>query len=460
MPDPIEELENFTSPGLSMTPMTASEVRRRGTRMRRRNIALATAGGVAAVAVIATPIAVLAGNQGSSKPEPAPAPDVTWIQEVPQDFDLTAGLPAGTPQRDVVAFDVPGICGDPAWAFDLPEPAVDAVGARDGDPGTDGGTRRALILYADAATASSSLSRLGESVDSCPTDPNGTGAPLVNDVVSADDDSLVFTQQAKDGELLYDLTAYQVEQSGNALYLASSHTAAGGVQVADTEVRRLEDASTPVVAQLCVFSATGCGTGDTVTDSGSGSSPATVIPDDFPLLDGLPTEKATEDFGRFGPSRSRKGLGLTGCGGAALATPDHADLMVGGWHDPAEARERQLITFANAQDAQAYVDRVGTLLTCSTEHSSDGVDTIRSGSETDLGDQSVVFVTWYAQDGAPAVAGFRVTQAVRVGNAVLVSDRINDGAPTRVTGTVVDDLAHDSDERLTDVVDAMAPYAG
>ena len=43
--DPLESLDNF-SEGLHVNSLPASEVRRRGDRMRRRNTALATVGGV------------------------------------------------------------------------------------------------------------------------------------------------------------------------------------------------------------------------------------------------------------------------------------------------------------------------------------------------------------------------------------------------------------------------------
>ena len=244
-----------------MTPLPASEVRRRGTRMRRRNQALSAVGALAVVALIATPLAVLAGHRGSSEPQPAPpAPAVSWRQEIPADLDLTAGLPAGTRQRPTFSFDVSGICGSPAWAFDQSDAPVDGAGAGHADASSEGTIDRALVVYADEAAATDSLTRLRAAVRSCPTDPNGPGLPLANTVVGSgtDDSSLVFTQQAKDGQLLSDLTVYQAVRSGNALYLASSHTSAGGDQVAASETRRLQDASAPVVADLCVFAADGC----------------------------------------------------------------------------------------------------------------------------------------------------------------------------------------------------------
>ena len=50
-----------------MNPLPASEVRRRGDRMRRRNTALATVGGVVAAAVfIGTPVALMSGNDNGT----------------------------------------------------------------------------------------------------------------------------------------------------------------------------------------------------------------------------------------------------------------------------------------------------------------------------------------------------------------------------------------------------------
>ena len=61
MPD-NDDLSSFTdgfSEGMHVNPLPASEVRRRGDRMRRRNTTLATVGGVVAAAVfIGTPVAL------------------------------------------------------------------------------------------------------------------------------------------------------------------------------------------------------------------------------------------------------------------------------------------------------------------------------------------------------------------------------------------------------------------
>ena len=58
--DPIRQLESFDQQGVGVNPLLPAEVRRRGDRRRRRNNLLAAAGALTAVAVIATPWALVA----------------------------------------------------------------------------------------------------------------------------------------------------------------------------------------------------------------------------------------------------------------------------------------------------------------------------------------------------------------------------------------------------------------
>ncbi len=67
-------------------------------------------------------------------------------------------------------------------------------------------------------------------------------------------------------------------------------------------------------------------------------------------------------------------------------------------------------------------------------------------------------MTWYRQDGKPA-PGFRVTEMVRVGNAVVVQDRIADGLNDLVTSAYLEQIIGVSDQSLPGVVDAMCVFA-
>lgn len=273
MPDPIEELHNFPTEGLHVNPLPASEVRRRGDRMRRRNTALATVGAIAAaVIVVATPFAVAnLGNDSAPDLPPssqgtdgtaAPSP---WLQAIPPGFDLGA-LPGGATfrfdTRDDSVIDDFHLCGQPAFSTRSsdPGPAVDTAGARYAEPGTESAAARTLALYRDDAEAQAALEGFRDAVRSCPEDANGQGLTLVNRIEDSRlpaDDSFVYSQRARvDADLFTDLTVFQVARVGNAIYLASESGSAAADDVVTFEVQRLATLSAPVLSQIdATFSA-------------------------------------------------------------------------------------------------------------------------------------------------------------------------------------------------------------
>ena len=125
--DPLESLDNFPE-GLHVDSLPASEVRRRGDRMRRRNTALATVGGVVAAAVfIGTPVALMSGTTTrtpSTRRSRPPTPTVTedaqpgWLTEIPAEFPLADGFP-----------ETNGVDGSPTEVLDDPGPQYDGIGA-------------------------------------------------------------------------------------------------------------------------------------------------------------------------------------------------------------------------------------------------------------------------------------------------------------------------------------------
>jgi hypothetical protein len=452
MRDPIEELENFTSPGLPMDPMPASEVRRRGTRRRRRNTALATIGGIAAVAVIATPLAVLASNS-SDKADLEPATD--WHQTIPADFPLTTGMPNGSqPSPDGVGL-IPA-CGDTLWAPGSPG-LVDVNGASYAGENSSDTQDRSLAVYVDDVAATKAFATLHDGLVDCPVQPGSTSeSTFVNDVQDADlgtDASFVFTNQVKNGGMLSDLTTFQVALSGNALFLASSHTSSGGPQAVEGEIQRLEDSSASVIDQLCVFSADGCGTGDSAQDDAD----TTVIPDDFDLLAGLPEEGEATDVGRVGPDRELAPIDLDACGTKA-PEPGSLDRLRGDFRQAVGIHERQLMTFSDGAAAQAYVDSVAGLLPCS-EDGGRGVTGYYERRDTGLGDSGVAGFLHYIVKGDPGL-GYEMTHVVRVGSAVLLSRVQVDGDSTPVTDEVQADLLAEAEAELSPVVDAMVVFHG
>jgi hypothetical protein len=274
MSDPIEELRGFDVTALGPDPLPASEVRRRGDRRRRRTTALATAAGVAAVAVLAVPVALAArGTDRSAPPQPVAPPSSSAVpglaprQAIPAGFDLTV-LPDDATFSYVArrgpVVDRLVLCGTTVFATgqDATVPVVDSAGATYEEAGTSSSSNRTLVLYADADAAAAALTTIEDGVRACPEERQPPGAPLVHEAVDTElptDESFVFTEQARlGGGLLADLTVYQVARVGNALYLATVSTSAGGRQVVDAEVRQMAESSAPVLSDLCTFAAERC----------------------------------------------------------------------------------------------------------------------------------------------------------------------------------------------------------
>lgn len=264
MRDPIDELEGFSMP--SVSPLPPAEVRRRGDRIRRRNNTLAAVGGLAVVAAIVAPIAVLAGHDPASRSvPPADQPPGGWVTTVPADFDITA-VPDGSQVRFSARADsvvTLTLCGAPAFSTGPAGPAgpaTDMARAGYGEIDTESAGARTLAVYADDKTASAALAGLRSGVEDCPVDTgDATVRWAVVDAPAVGDESLVFSQQVQfDPDLQSDLVLAEVVRSGNALLMATTHTSAGGDQVVEETVPVLRSLTAPVVAQMCVFGNPAC----------------------------------------------------------------------------------------------------------------------------------------------------------------------------------------------------------
>jgi len=442
MSDPIRDLENLMHEGIDVNPLPASEVRRRGTRLRRRNNALAAAGALAVVLVVASPIAVLArGGDHADRVPVAPSPgqdrtsDTAWKQEIPAGFDLTA-LPQGQSFRfQARAYSVVDdltLCGRPTFSTgsnDPVGPALDTRGATYAEAGTDGNLGRTLALYPSDKVAAKALDAVRYGVESCPTDQQANGAPLVYATVDTDvpaDESFVFTEQAQmDKDLLSDLTLWQVARVGNALYLATDHTSAGGPQVVDSQVQHLATLSAPVLSDMCVFAAEPCDDSavppdPAVSSASIGEGAVSTIPADFPLDAGIVEPEGKLD----GPSAKAQGVpDLDLCGMTAWPAQHTVQRLAVTSLVPQYRESRELVTFSRTEDAKAAIARITEAVQgCPTIPGQTSADDravdLQPADAAALGDpdEAVTFTVAYREG-----LGGGIWQLVRVGRAVYAT---------------------------------------
>lgn len=193
------------------------------------------------------------------------------------------------------------------------------------------------------------------------------------------------------------------------------------------------------------------------------SAPGGVIPDDFPLLSGYPSDAEAEPGarGRSGPSRTMEPIVPDACG-QSVPLPEHTDRLRAAWANPEDYRERQLVTFADAERAQAYAERVvGLFGSCPEEVTSEEPAESRHTTVADsgLGDWSAAASVLYHQQGYP-VPGLTTWYVVRVGSAVLLAITTNEGGagpdPARDAAEQRQRDAH----AIAEVVDAMHTLNG
>ena len=237
--------ESFTTMDQThLHPLPASEVRRRGDRLRRRNTALAVAGGtVAAMTAIGVPVA-LSQDGTDARPDPGlyatdgPSTDaVAWRVDVPEDFPLTDGFPLEDPDRTQVLPEYQpqavGPCAtSPAWDV---SGALESLQAVYTDP-SQGGMDRVVSVYEDDTTAATALEELRTQAETC----RPQGQPRVSaEVLSSDlgEQSVVFVNGYDDtGEGFL----HQAVRVGNAvLYSTSYFQGAGDPSSPPTPAERL-----------------------------------------------------------------------------------------------------------------------------------------------------------------------------------------------------------------------------
>lgn len=261
MPDLNDDLfRSFRNEGTPVNPLPASEVRRRGDRMRRRHNTLAAVGGVAAaLVVVATPLAVITqqGTDDSAPPiapEPTRTAQVAWPQEIPADLDLAAGLADGAETSDEPGVPLLTLCDRTAFDADLGTVDVAGVISR-GAPNTDEPElSRTLALYPDATAAAQAVDRLRDAVRACTSEAGTAGDTIQHGLIASElqaDEAFLYTDSyvAADEDFPQAISYYVVVRSGNAVLVTSDPSTVPWDQQVGVEQERVTD----LVADLALF---------------------------------------------------------------------------------------------------------------------------------------------------------------------------------------------------------------
>lgn len=399
-----------------MTPLPASEVRRRGDRIRRRNNVLAGAAAVAVVAAIVAPLAVLADRDDSRTIQPAPQTD--WVQRVPEGFPLANGMYGDPEVTTRSGIDDIELCGTTVWSPTDPVSTVDLAGARFEENEAFQG--RTLAVYADDAAAEQAMSSIRSGVADCPRDAIGGGSALVHQEVDGGlgEGSLSFIEQVEEPDLVSQLTVWGVVRAGNALYLDTSYGAAGGDQAVATALSNMSHRSEVVRAQLCVFSADPCADPGIESQSPSpsvGEGAVGAIPSDLELDRGL---SAPEGDPIDGPSATAEGVPALDLCGASVWPVTGVERLAVTVFGPEYRENRELVTFASSAELTAALDAIRS---SAVESCAPGGRLLASYDEQ-VGDDAVTFAMGYT-DGL----GLDIYQFVRVGRSLLATHRMTEG---------------------------------
>ncbi|CAB4710939.1 MAG: hypothetical protein F2667_07650 [Actinobacteria bacterium] len=426
MPDPL--FDHFQPEGTPVTPLPASEVRRRGDRMRRRNTTLAAVGSAAAaVLLIAVPMAVVSrdGDSGAvidpagtpSAVDPTGPVSTAWVQQIPRDFPLTSGMPDGTSAPGPFEPQIVGPCGNDGWT---PAGSVDEASVIWTDQ-VEASLQRALALYPDAEAAAAAIDEVRSQVAECVT-PRGNRDAIEAVAVTSDlgEDSFAFVNRwYSGGDLTGEGHFQQLVRVGNAVLFANGNFGSAGDQaVIDQTADLFRTRTAYTVSAMCVFAADPC-------DEVPPAAPESSI-DGVDLLIGYPDDAGTtSDADGAGASST-----LDLCGRTAFDPGNAIHVREANYQGEAEdTRGRTLAEFGSVAEAEAMMEQAAALLAdCPEERSASGA-AVFTPVDLALGQQALSWTTRYSSDELDGGfdTGLTVHQLVRVGSVVLVAMEYGEG---------------------------------
>lgn len=408
MSDPIHDLENFNRGGVPVNPLSPSEVRRLGDRMRRRRNAGVALASVVAVAAIATPFAIAAGGNDPQDLAPAPEPTVTETTtaprtSIPDDFPLFTGPGTDVVTTEPTLAEKLTYCGDVALAGAEPVDTITGLVS-----GGESYTERSLLLFGSESEAAQAEATLLESAAVCTLDESNDVA-VANRVLpaSADWPGRTIEEQAApdrtDSTYMYVNTA----RAGSALLLTKVYLDVTGRDALPSAWADLG----PVLDAMEVF-------GPVESGSGATEAPADTISSDFPIDVDLEVDP---EGSKEGPAERADGVEeISPCDQAAWPVT-HADRLAVFASGPMTWESRELVLLGSPAEARAALAGIRSAVAgCPTEiKEDDPTDTPEVAWRTHpaaLGEVDSVTLSVTFTDGGTGATFWQLT---RVGSAIL-----------------------------------------
>ena len=416
MSDPIQDLEALAQQGVDVSPLPASEVRRRGDRRRRRQQTLAAVGGVAAIALIVTPIAVLASGRDNAGPidtptitktvdttQPTPVQPAK-LTKIPEGFPLAYELQrqedgtTPTPALNELGPQIPAPCASPAQNFDE---FMDNLGVRATYP-AEGSDGRTLRTFENSVVAIKAMDSVRAPAELCTQDGD-----RVWTVRRLDLGEEAFTLVQTFGQGLGGVI-YQFVRVGNAVLV----TEAGGewdlTSSVPAGIRDRSAIADRISQEMCVFAEHSCGV--------EGEPLAADIAPDFPL--DVDMEADGGDFHKQGPSSGAKGVYLPDLCGSTAWPVTGRDRLAVNVSGPEYGDDRTVQALDTPDQAVAVLQGLrDAVAACPTEGNA-----VYDVLARDTGYDSFTFGVSYT-DGL----GSGVWQATRVGRGLLVLSTHGEG---------------------------------
>lgn len=377
----------------------------------------------------------------------APASTTT----VPAGFPLADGLPGtnGDDGSPVAVTDRPTwtdveLCGEVVWSQEVPTATTDLAGASYTGEAEDSRSRL-LAVYPDEVAAQQALDTVRDAYTACPDGEVG-GTDQVYEVVEAEQGSATITHRYRtDGRFDTGLEVIELVAIGNALYLSSYYGEGGGSPdtIASAITSAHED-SQPVWRAMRVFA-----------DGGSGDDELS----DFPLGAGWPTDHEPGTSGTQVPVDTLDPDFASYTCSAPLPEPAAATgVLRGRYGNVEDDRTRELVTFADADAAVAYVALLDAFFSeCPYQTEADGVTYPVTRVATEVGGRSFGIVRSTEVDGEPAI-GLSTLHVVRLGRAVLLDTTAGEGTAVPDAATAGANALEEMTADSADVVAAMCAF--